>query len=304
MINTTTLDKNYSTTQLLTQEKPILERQPEDKFESVLFLPEGEGRKGEGGLRTKGYFKKSYENKPLISIITVVFNGEKYLEQTIQNVINQSYDNVEYIIIDGGSTDGTLDIIKKYEDQIDYWISEKDRGIYDAMNKSIDLASGEWINFMNAGDWFYTDNVLKDIFDKSNFFNIDIIYGDNQVVYPNKKRIAKAGNMEDIWKGSQFSHQSTFVSSSLHKKNKFNIFNRIGADFQFFYNAYKNETKFKYINTTIATISSGGLSDIKRIDSIVGRWNVIEKNEKTNSYYIWIISKEMIKERIKRLLNK
>ena len=91
-------------------------------------------------------------HKPIISIITVVFNGEKYLEETIQSVLNQTYDNVEYIIIDGGSTDGTLGIIKKYEDKIDYWVSEKDKGIYDAMNKGILVATGDWINFINAGD--------------------------------------------------------------------------------------------------------------------------------------------------------
>jgi len=103
----------------------------EKEDNSKLFLSEGENRKGEGGQRTKGHFKKSYEKKPLISVITVVFNGEKYLEETITSVINQTYENVEYIIIDGGSTDGTLDIIKRYEDKIDYWVSEKDNGIYD-----------------------------------------------------------------------------------------------------------------------------------------------------------------------------
>ena len=164
MTDILSLDEGYSTTRLLTQEKPEIINTPEDKFETVLFLPEGENRKGEGGLRTKGYFKKSYEDKPLISIITVVFNGEKYLEETIQSVINQTYSNVEYIIIDGGSSDGTLDIIKKYEERIDYWVSEKDKGIYDAMNKGIDVASGEWINFMNAGDGFYADDVLDKIF--------------------------------------------------------------------------------------------------------------------------------------------
>ena len=164
MSNANLINKKYSTTKLLTKDKPLLEIKPADNFETVLFLPENINRKAEGGLRTKGYYKKSYDDKPLVSIVTVVFNGEKYLEQTIQSVINQTYDNVEYIIIDGGSTDGTVDIIKNYEDRIDYWISEKDKGIYDAMNKGINLASGEWINFMNAGDIFYDEKVLNTIY--------------------------------------------------------------------------------------------------------------------------------------------
>lgn len=174
------LDEKYSTTRCVTKEKPQIINRPEDKFETLLFLPPGEGRKGEGGLRTKGYFKKSYEDKPLISVITVVLNGEKYLEETILSVLSQTYDNVEYIIIDGGSTDGTLDIIKKYEHAIDYWVSEKDKGIYDAMNKGINVASGEWLNFMNAGDRFAENNILKLIYFEyfQNNSHVDFIYSD------------------------------------------------------------------------------------------------------------------------------
>jgi cellulose synthase/poly-beta-1,6-N-acetylglucosamine synthase-like glycosyltransferase len=169
MTNTKCLNENYSTTRLITKEKAEIINNHDNKFKTVLFLPEEKNRKGEGGLRTKNYFKKSFENKPLISIITVVYNGEKFLEETIKSVINQTYDNVEYIIIDGGSSDGTIDIIKKYEDYIDYWVSEKDNGIYDAMNKGIDLATGIWINFMNAGDLFF-DNTIEHL--KTNFRNV------------------------------------------------------------------------------------------------------------------------------------
>lgn len=157
------VDETYSTTRLLTHEKPTIKKKPEDKFESLLFLPEGEGRKGEGGLRTQGYFKTSQTDKPLITVITVVFNGEQFLEETIQSVINQTYDNVEYIIIDGGSTDGTLDIIRKYEHAIDYWVSEKDKGIYGAMNKGCDLALGAGLIFLNAGDRFIGDVLTNEL---------------------------------------------------------------------------------------------------------------------------------------------
>ncbi len=103
---------------------------------------------------------------PLITVVTVVFNGAQFLEETIQSVIHQTYPNIEYIIIDGGSTDGTLDIIRKYDYAIDYWVSEKDAGIYDAMNKGISLASGVWINFMNAGDVLIDSSIIEANLDK------------------------------------------------------------------------------------------------------------------------------------------
>jgi glycosyltransferase involved in cell wall biosynthesis len=120
-------------------------------------------------------------NNPLISIITVVYNGVSTLEQTILIVINQTYKNIEYIIIDGGSIDGTVDIIKKYEDKLAYWVSEPDKGIYDAMNKGIDKATGEWINFMNAGDCFNFYNILEDGFQMNISNMINVIYSDTLI---------------------------------------------------------------------------------------------------------------------------
>jgi glycosyltransferase involved in cell wall biosynthesis len=117
----------------------------------------------EGGGRTRGNVKACISNKPLITIITVVLNGEKFLEQTIQSVVNQKYSNLEYIIIDGGSSDGTLDIIRKYDYAIDYWVSEKDEGIYCGMNKGVALALGDWIGFINADDYLWSEDVLERI---------------------------------------------------------------------------------------------------------------------------------------------
>jgi len=148
------LDPAYSTTRSVTRTEPVIEKSQDSQVDGMLFLPHNPDRNGEGGLRTKGYFKSSLPGKPLVSIVTVVFNGEKYLEQTIQSVINQTYDAVEYIIIDGGSTDGTLDIIKKYDSWIDYWVSEPDSGISDAFNKGIVTSSGDLIGMINADDWY------------------------------------------------------------------------------------------------------------------------------------------------------
>ena len=248
-MKTICLDENFSTTKLLTKEKPIIENGLEDRFKSILFLSEGENRKSEGGLRTKGYFKKAYDHKPLVSIITVIFNGEKYLEQTIQSVINQTYDNVEYIIIDGGSTDGSVGAIKKYEEQIDYWISEEDDGIYDAMNKGMSLASGEWINFMNAGDVFYDEQVLNRIYMNPKLFQeIDFIYSDTLL---DGKEILTC----DI-ENNLIIHQSLIYRRRIHQEVGTYLVNKnlLISDYLFFMlckhrNWYKSEVIISVYNT-------------------------------------------------------
>ena len=115
--------------------------------------------KNQGGLSLIGKHKRNIEGKPLVTIITIVKNGEKYIENAIKSVINQTYENIEYIIIDGRSTDRTLDIIATYNESIDYWISEKDSGISDAFNKGINLANGELIGIVNSDDWLETNAV-------------------------------------------------------------------------------------------------------------------------------------------------
>lgn len=133
----------------------------------------------EGGLRTRGLFnKKSEPDRPLVSVITVVKNGGKYLEGTIKSVINQTYDNIEYIIIDGGSTDRTLDIIKKYEDKIAYWISEKDEGISDALNKGVKLSRGKIIGLIHSDDYYVSRDVIESVVNEFNRYqNIKVLYG-------------------------------------------------------------------------------------------------------------------------------
>ena len=124
------------------------------------LLPPNFSRKIDGGMRTKGHYKTSNTEQPLLSILVAVFNGAEFIEDTIISVINQSYINIELIIIDGGSTDGTKQIIQNYEHAIDYWVSEPDKGISDAFNKAVLLAAGDYINFQGAGDYLCDRDVV------------------------------------------------------------------------------------------------------------------------------------------------
>jgi glycosyltransferase involved in cell wall biosynthesis len=259
-----------------------------------------------GGLRfQEAYHKKSISGCPLVSAITVVKNGERYLEKTIQSVINQTYTNIEYIIIDGGSTDNTLDIIQKYKNKIDCWVSENDKGIYDGMNKGIDLAKGEWVIFINAGDKFYKNNIVERIFLGKNY-GADFIYGDSKIVYsPKFSRIQQAGEIKNFWKGMIFSHQSLFTRCDVFKKYKFNINNKIGADFEFLFTCYINNYKFCNGHIPIATVLAGGLSDTDRVGSILSWWLIVNKfsrNFKVNIYYFILFCNTLIKVCIKKVL--
>jgi len=270
------IDEKYSTTRLVTHEQPIIKNKPEDQFESVLFLPVGENRQGEGGLRTQGYFKQSYPDKPLISIITVVFNGEKYLEETIQSVINQSYDNVEYIIIDGGSTDGTVDIIKKYEGQIDYWVSEKDKGIYDAMNKGCVLALGDGINFLNAGDWYNGDVINSKI-------KIPSLV---PVKFTEKNKIKRFTRKKAAWLGMPYCHQGVFFKN---RKKLYSELYKISSDYQYFLD-HEEDMKFLKVqangNDSFIVYDKTGVSSINKKLRDFEALKIIEDNFPKHIYII------------------
>jgi len=255
------LDVNSSTTHKLTKEKPVLAHNSAYKLEPKLFITPTPERRGEGGLRTKKLFKTSYPNKPLISIVTVVYNGKRHLEQTINSVLDQSYDNVEYIIIDGASTDGTLDIIKKFNDQIDYWISEPDNGIFDAMNKGLKCASGNFIGFINADDT-YKHNILDTVIDnilahpKVHFFYGDVDVVNNQQEYLHLFSGASQG--EKL--GMYIPHQSSFINLDVHRQYPFDITYKIAADRVLFAQLFKNKFEGYYMGISVANFMEGGAS--------------------------------------------
>ena len=197
-------------------------------------------------------------NKPLISIITVVYNGEKYLEQTIKSVINQNYQNFEYIIIDGGSTDRTLDIIEKYENKINYWISEKDDGIYYAMNKGIKVATGEFIAFINADDWYAKDAIQQVIKAYNKNQNIDFFYGNLNFIKGNGKIVLWKGDRG--FKGLEIPHPTCFIRSSFLKQAPFDTHFKIAADTELTLRLFHSNVKSFYIDKVIANFRDGGIS--------------------------------------------
>jgi glycosyltransferase involved in cell wall biosynthesis len=258
------------------------------------------------GGRRSSHNKKKYNNTDaIISIITVVYNGAEYIEKTILSVIRQTYSNVEYIIIDGGSTDGTLQIIQKYDHDIDFWISEKDQGIYDAMNKGIDHMSGDWVNFMNAGDIFCDEGILTSVFHKQHYAEHTVLFGDHFVRYDDLTVKRRAGAIENLWKGSQFCHQSAFIKGSFHQIHRYNRVNKITADFEFFFNASISGNTFFRLPQAICIFSAGGVSDINRTKSIISWFKVVCEKEfsmKILSHYCWLIGLNWTKGIVKSLL--
>lgn len=228
-----------------------------------------------------------------VTIVTVVYNGEDYLEETILSVINQTYKNIEYIVIDGGSKDKTLDIIKKYENNISYWSSEPDKGIYDAMNKGIIKATGEWINFMNAGDSFCNDDVLSKIFNELSDSDIDIIYGNTQGRKENKLKQYIPASLNLLKKRMPFCHQSSFVKTSLLKSDLFDLSYRIAADYNLFYRLYKYRKKFRYFNMDIAIYDLNGISENKGLE-VIKEYGHIQGVYNTLSFKLYFFKRSVI----------
>jgi len=259
------------------------EQKPEDQFGTVLFLPEAEGRQGEGGLRTQGYFKKSETDKPLITVVTVVFNGEAHLEETILSVINQTYDNIEYIVIDGASTDGTVDIIRKYEHAIDYWVSEKDGGIYDAMNKGIRCVTGQAISFMNSGDCILNHGFMYLIY---RFINMGHENKEETVIYGNniwRDTLSPGFNWLPSYLpflGRLPSHQAMLIPIGLQRRRSYLSNFSVSADQDFKLHLVKLGIVYSHVSENVCISSVGGVSQ-----HIKNHANLIERSIETNRIF-------------------
>jgi len=196
----------------------------------------------------------STKKLPLITIVTVVYNGEKTIQETICSCTEQVYCNVEYIVIDGKSTDSTVDIISKFKNKVTRFISEPDNGIYDAMNKAITIATGDWIIFMNSGDLFFDKFVLSNVAKliKEEESSVDVIYGNTVYKFKNNLLQIMPLAFELIEREMIFCHQSTFVRTELIKLNRFDLKYKLAADYNMFYQFYKQNRIFKHVDLFIS----------------------------------------------------
>jgi len=255
-------------------------------------LSESVNRIGEGGNRLKYGKKTIHKNQPLISIITVTYNGEKHIEETFKSVFGQTYKNFEYIVIDGGSSDQTLKIIRKYEEKIDYWLSEKDLGIYDAFNKGMQLCQGDYLGFINSDD-VYEANTLETLLKYINKNqDADFIFGSV------KKHWGILHGYKP-WKifyswGFYSSHSTGFFikTESAKKVGLYNLKYKYSSDYDYFFRMIVDH-KMKGVSTKknelFGTFRRGGFSStINFLDHFFEEIR-IRLNNKQNKFLVLFI---------------
>ena len=243
------------------------------------------------------------KNNPKISIITVSFNSVKTIEKTILSVLNQTFKDFEYIIIDGGSTDGTVDIIKKYNDKISYWVSEKDNGISDAFNKGIMASSGEIIGIINSDDW-YEPNAIEEVINKYSPFKYDIYISKIRYWINNEKNLILTQNNSKKVLNSLYSpklnHPSTFITRKAY--NEIGLFNtkyKYAMDYDLILRLYKSGYNAHILDKIISNMKTGGVSCSSDKETY---WEILKiSNNKILGLvrYIFSIFKRYIKKIIK-----
>lgn len=201
-----------------------------------------------------------------VSVITVVYNDVDHIRQTMESFFSQTWEEKEYIVIDGGSTDGTTDIIREYASRLAYWCSEPDKGIYDAMNKGIEKASGEWINFLNSGDYFDTTDSLRNMMTNSNSKTADVIFGDSiEINEVCRVKVAASADVSQLEMIPTFRHGSSLIRTSVQRQYPFDLLKkkRLGyaLDWDMLYRVYKGGYRFHKIDTVLQAYQKEGTSN-------------------------------------------
>lgn len=260
--------------------------------------------------------RKKLRFNPLVTIITVSYNSENTIEKTIKSVLNQTYTNIEYIIIDNLSTDKTIEIIKSYKMDFEKkgfkykWISEKDNGIYYAMNKGIHMANGRIIGIINSDDW-YNEDTVKYAVKTFLQYNSDIVYGNIKTIISFKNtlyyKIEKSSkDLSQLKKQMSIKHPSVFVRASIYSKiGNFNTKFKIAADWEFLNRCYNKKIKFAYINKELANFLYGGMSCKYSYNQLFEAFIIRFKNKKRIYALVKLVqeySKHLIKIVLKYIL--
>lgn len=208
-------------------------------------------------------------NKINISVVTVCYNAADVIEKTILSVLEQTYTNIEYIIVDGKSTDATMEIVRKYKNSINKIVSEPDGGIYYAMNKGIDLSTGDYCIFMNAGDTFYSKySIEKSVAKFEN--KADVIYGNTEYIYDTGVVILPPKSLEYVLKGAFCCHQSTFFKRDILVVDRYDTSYRIIADWALYKTLFEKHKIFLHINEIVASYDNKqGASTSLKISSYI-----------------------------------
>ncbi len=201
-----------------------------------------------------------------ISVITVVYNDVSHIRETMESFFSQTWEEKEYIVIDGGSNDGTADIIREYSDRLAYWCSEPDKGIYDAMNKGIMHASGEWVNILNSGDMYASAHALEAAVTSSEAIDADIIYGNSiEMSDGHYEAILAPSNTKQMEYEPIFRHGSSLIRTSLHKQYMFDLSKKskyhFALDWYMIHQVYKAGHTFRKVNVTIQCYQVEGASN-------------------------------------------
>jgi len=194
--------------------------------------------------------------QPLVSVITVVLNGVNHIEQTLSSVINQTYKNIEYIVIDGGSSDGTQAVIKKHENQLSFWMSESDHGIYDAMNKGITVAKGNWLFFLGSDDVLFTENTIEDV---AYFLKNDLSLVFGNIVYQDQRVIKSRLNLFTLLHNTVH-HQSAFYNRNLFRTWRYDASFKLISDFELNLKIYLHKLGYQHIDRIICRCDHRGQS--------------------------------------------
>lgn len=250
---------------------------------------------------------EKFLEQPLVTVITSVYNDAEHLERTIKSVLDQTYKNIEYIVIDGGSTDGTVDVIKKYAGRLAYWVSERDRGMFDGMNKGIDKATGIYTNFMNSGDYFASNTVFEEIFSKPH--NSDNLYGgfiferDGEPYYC--EATSENAVINEAWKGQRLVSNALFTKTEILKKHHLDLIFKNSADSDFTLKCVSLGYTFERLLVLVFRVGTKGNSFYNWLPCRLEDWKISRKyfpGLRTDIFFLYSIVYGVSVRKIKEIM--